>query len=147
MIRAGGGRIVNISSINALTGGLIMPDVPNASYVASKGGLTALTLELAAKWARHGIRVNAIAPGYFPSRLTERIWERVQARMEQQVPLGRSGREDELKRSGSVSSCGGVELYHRADPGGRRRNHAGVKSSACLRLLAGVGWLVCGRIY
>jgi len=88
MIRAGGGRIVNISSINALTGGLIMPDVPNASYVASKGGLTALTRELAAKWARHGIRVNAIAPGYFPSRLTERIWERVQARMEQQVPLG-----------------------------------------------------------
>ena len=97
MIRAGGGRIVNISSINALTGGLIMPDVPNASYVASKGGLTALTRELAAKWARHGIRVNAIAPGYFPSRLTERIWERVQARMEQQVPLGRSGREGELK--------------------------------------------------
>ena len=97
MIRAGGGRIVNISSVNALTGGLIMPDVPNASYVASKGGLTALTRELAAKWARHGIRVNAIAPGYFPSRLTERIWERVQARMEQQVPLGRSGREDELK--------------------------------------------------
>jgi len=97
MIRAGGGRIVNISSINALTGGLIMPDVPNASYVASKGGLTALTRELAAKWARHGIRVNAIAPGYFPSRLTERIWERVQARMEQQVPLGRAGQEDELK--------------------------------------------------
>ena len=97
MIRAGGGRILNISSINALTGGLIVPDVPNASYVASKGGLTALTRELAAKWARHGIRVNAIAPGYFPSRLTERIWERVQARMEQQVPLGRSGREGELK--------------------------------------------------
>jgi len=97
MIRAGGGRIVNISSINALTGGLIMPDVPNASYVASKGGLTALTRELAAKWARHGIRVNAIAPGYFPSRLTERIWERVQARMEQQVPLGRAGQEGELK--------------------------------------------------
>ena len=97
MIRGGGGRIVNISSINALTGGLLMPDVPNASYVASKGGLTALTRELAAKWARHGIRVNAIAPGYFPSRMTERIWERVQARMEQHVPLRRSGREDELK--------------------------------------------------
>jgi gluconate 5-dehydrogenase len=97
MIRSGGGRIVNISSINALTGGLIMPDVPNASYVASKGGLTALTRELAAKWARHGIRVNAIAPGYFPSRMTERIWDRVQARMEQQVPLGRAGQEGELK--------------------------------------------------
>jgi NAD(P)-dependent dehydrogenase (short-subunit alcohol dehydrogenase family) len=97
MIRSGGGRIVNISSINALTGGLVMPDVPNASYVASKGGLTALTRELAAKWGRHGIRVNAIAPGYFPSRMTERIWDRVQARIEQLVPLGRSGHEGELK--------------------------------------------------
>jgi len=74
-----------------------MTDVPNASYVASKGGLTALTRELAAKWARHGIRVNAIAPGYFPSRMTERIWERVQIRAEQQVPMGRGGQEDELK--------------------------------------------------
>src|SRR5207244_11855118 len=97
MIRSGGGRIVNISSINALAGGLVMPDVPNASYVASKGGLTALTRELAAKWARHGIRVNAIAPGYFPSRMTERIWDRVQVRMEQQVPMARGGRDDELK--------------------------------------------------
>ena len=97
MIERGGGRIVNISSINALTGGLLMADVPNASYVASKGGLTALTRELAAKWARHGIRVNAIAPGYFPSRMTERIWERVKIRAEQQVPMGRVGQEDELK--------------------------------------------------
>jgi gluconate 5-dehydrogenase len=92
-----GGSIVNITSINALTGGLLMPDVPNASYVASKGGLTALTRELAAKWARHGIRVNAIAPGYFPSRLTERIWERVEARAPSQIPMGRAGREGELK--------------------------------------------------
>jgi NAD(P)-dependent dehydrogenase (short-subunit alcohol dehydrogenase family) len=92
MIRSGGGRIVNISSINALTGGLIMPDVPNASYVASKGGLTALTRELAAKWGK------CVAPGYFPSRMTERIWDRVQARMKEQVPLGRAGQEDELKR-------------------------------------------------
>jgi NAD(P)-dependent dehydrogenase (short-subunit alcohol dehydrogenase family) len=42
MVERGRGRIVNISSINALTGGLLMADVPNASYVASKGGLTAL---------------------------------------------------------------------------------------------------------
>jgi NAD(P)-dependent dehydrogenase (short-subunit alcohol dehydrogenase family) len=97
MIERGGGRIVNISSINALTGGLLMSDVPNASYVASKGGLTALTRELAAKWARHGIRVNAIAPGYFPTRMSERIWERVQVRAEQQVPMGRGGKPDELK--------------------------------------------------
>src|SRR6266550_8470940 len=87
MIRAGGGRIVNISSINALTGGLIMPDVPNASYVASKGGLIALTRELAAKWARHGIRVNAIAPGFFPSRMTERVLNERQTELEQRIPM------------------------------------------------------------
>jgi gluconate 5-dehydrogenase len=97
MIERRAGRIVNIASINALTGGLFMTDVPNASYVASKGGLVALTRELAAKWGRYGIRVNAIAPGYFPSRMTERIWDRVQARLESQIPLGRGGREDELK--------------------------------------------------
>jgi len=97
MIERRAGSIVNITSINALTGGLLMPDVPNASYVASKGGLTALTRELAAKWGRHGIRVNAIAPGYFPSRLTERIWERVEERTKAQVPLARPGRDGELK--------------------------------------------------
>ena len=97
MIERRAGSIVNITSINALTGGLLMPDVPNASYVASKGGLTALTRELAAKWARYGIRVNAIAPGYFPSRLTERIWERVEERTKAQVPMARPGRDGEIK--------------------------------------------------
>jgi NAD(P)-dependent dehydrogenase (short-subunit alcohol dehydrogenase family) len=97
MIQNGGGRIVNISSINALAGGLILRNVPNAGYVASKGGLTALTRELASKWGRYGIRVNAIAPGYFPSRLTEKIWDQVQVEMENRAPLGRGGREGELK--------------------------------------------------
>src|SRR5258708_37781808 len=46
--------------------------------------------------SRHGIRVNAIGPGYFPARMTERIWDRVQERTAQQVPLGRTGREREL---------------------------------------------------
>ena len=97
MIERGRGNIVNITSINALTGGLLMQDVPNASYVASKGGLTALTRELAAKWGRHGVRVNALAPGYFPSRLTERIWERVVERTKVQVPMARPGQDGELK--------------------------------------------------
>ena len=63
MIRAGGGNIINVASVaglNAMPAGL-----HTAGYSASKGGLLALTRELAAKWARHGIRVNAIAPGFF----------------------------------------------------------------------------------
>ena len=57
----------------------------------------ALTRELAAKWARHGIRVNAIAPGFFPSRMTEKVLERMQAEVEAEIPMGRVGRAGELK--------------------------------------------------
>jgi NAD(P)-dependent dehydrogenase (short-subunit alcohol dehydrogenase family) len=94
--RGRGGAIVNIASINAIQGGLPMLETNNAGYVASKGGLIALTRELAAKWGRHGIRVNGIAPGYFPSRMTEKIWGRAEA-LGERIPLGRPGAEGELK--------------------------------------------------
>jgi gluconate 5-dehydrogenase len=68
-----------------------------AAYVAAKGGLIALTRELAAKWAKSGVRVNAIAPGFFPSRMTERVLEGAQAQIEAGVPMGRVGSEGELK--------------------------------------------------
>jgi NAD(P)-dependent dehydrogenase (short-subunit alcohol dehydrogenase family) len=96
MIARGSGCIVNISSINALTGGLPMTDVANAAYVASKGGLAALTRELAAKWGRHGIRVNTIAPGYFPTRMTEKLWDRA-GEFLREIPLGRGGQQGEMK--------------------------------------------------
>ena len=84
--------ILNVLATYAWTGG------PGTVHSAcAKAGVLAMTRTLAVEWARHGIRVNAIAPGYFPSRMTERIWDRVQERTEQQVPLGRAGREDELK--------------------------------------------------
>ena len=94
--RTGGGSIVNVASINGIQGGLPMLETNNAGYVASKAGLIGLTRELAAKWGRHGIRVNSIAPGYFPSRMTEKIWDRAQ-KMSDRIPLGRPGREGELK--------------------------------------------------
>jgi len=46
-----------------------------SGYTAAKGGLIALTRELAAKWAQYGIRVNAIAPGFFPTRMSEKALE------------------------------------------------------------------------
>jgi gluconate 5-dehydrogenase len=95
MIRQGSGVILNVASVaglRAMPGG-----IHSAGYVASKGGLIALTRELAAKWARHGIRVNAIAPGFFPSRMSEKALDRVQAEVEQRIPMGRIGRAGELK--------------------------------------------------
>jgi NAD(P)-dependent dehydrogenase (short-subunit alcohol dehydrogenase family) len=97
MLRRQYGRIINVASINAIQGGLPMQDISAAGYVASKGGLVALTRELAAKWARHGIRVNAIAPGYFPTRLTEKIWKQAGRLMRTNVPMGRGGMDGELK--------------------------------------------------
>ena len=95
MIRQHSGSIINVASIAGLRA---MPGtIHSAGYVASKGGLIALTRELAVKWAPHGIRVNAIAPGFFPSRMTERVLEAHQAAIEKRIPMGRVGRAGELK--------------------------------------------------
>ena len=90
------GRIINISSIAGMRGS--MPSgMHYAGYVASKGGLIALTKELAAKWAVHNIRVNAIAPGFFPTRLTEKVIDRVIDDIKANVPMMRTGEAGELK--------------------------------------------------
>ncbi len=90
------GRIVNIASINGIYGGLVLPETHVSSYAASKAGLIGLTRELAVHWAAYNIRVNAIAPGYFHTRMTEKLWDLADAKM-RQTPMGRSGREGELK--------------------------------------------------
>src|SRR6266542_2056681 len=84
MIRRQRGSIINVASVAGLKGSL-PGTVEYAGYVASKGGLIALTRELAAKWGRHGVRVNAIAPGFFRSRLTEKVLERLQPELEPRV--------------------------------------------------------------
>jgi gluconate 5-dehydrogenase len=81
-----------------------------AAYTASKGGLIALTKELAAKWAGYGIRVNALAPGFFPSRMTERILPGMQEDLRRHVPLGRAGRGGELKGA-AIFLCSDAASY------------------------------------
>ena len=89
------GRIVNIVSIYALRG---IGRVPEASYSASKGGLLSLTRELASQWSRKDIRVNALAPGWFPSEMTEGLFqeERLVEWVRDRTPLRRAGTEEEL---------------------------------------------------
>lgn len=97
MIPRGSGVIINVASIAGLKG--TMPGgLDNSSYVASKAALLGLTRELAAKWAHHGIRVNAISPGFFPSRMTEKVIEtKGEEEMAKAIPMRRIGRAGELK--------------------------------------------------
>jgi NAD(P)-dependent dehydrogenase (short-subunit alcohol dehydrogenase family) len=67
MRNTGGGSIVNVASVMALRS---VDPLPDAAYVASKAGLVGLTRELASQWGRHGVRVNALAPGFFASEMT-----------------------------------------------------------------------------
>jgi len=96
MARQRRGRIVNVASINGLIG--TAPEVLDAAgYAASKGALINLTRDLAVKWARHGITVNALAPGFFPTRLSQPVIDRGGDAMLRGIPMGRTGQQDELK--------------------------------------------------
>jgi len=94
MLAAGRGSIVNVSSILGTVGS----QIPFASYAASKGGLIALTRELTAQWARRGVRVNALAPGWFETEMTAEMFadERSMAWVARTAPMGRPGAPDEL---------------------------------------------------
>lgn len=95
MLKAGKGSIVNIASIMGFVGS---GQIPEAAYNASKGAVVNLTRELAAQWARKGIRVNAIAPGWFRSEMTEELFsdERSFRFAQKKTPMGRAGSPDEL---------------------------------------------------
>jgi len=95
MIKQGRGSIVNVASVLGL---VASGQLPQASYSASKGALINLTRELAAQWARKGVRVNAIAPGWFVSEMTDQMFadERSVKWMRRNTPMGRTGEEHEL---------------------------------------------------
>lgn len=95
MLRRQSGSIINISSISGMTSSANGPYY--AGYVASKAGLIGLTRELAASWGRRGVRVNAVAPGFFHSRLADAVIDRYEGDIRDNNPIPRVGREGELK--------------------------------------------------
>jgi gluconate 5-dehydrogenase len=96
MIGGSGGAIVNIASVAGLHGS--PPEITNTVvYHATKGGVIAFTRDLAYKWARNGIRVNAIAPGWFPSDMANFVLDRMGEELKQHIPLGRFGGSSDLK--------------------------------------------------
>lgn len=95
MLKAGKGSIINIASIAGMTSSANGPFY--AGYVASKAGLIGLTRELAASWGRRGIRVNAIAPGFFHSRLADAVIDIYERSIQENNVIPRVGEEGELK--------------------------------------------------
>ena len=96
-MRNGGGRsIVNIASVMGLRS---IGPIPDAAYVASKSGIIGLTRELASQWGRYGIRVNAVAPGFFATEMNRGLGEDPEQFPDfllSRIPLGRGGRTGEL---------------------------------------------------
>ncbi|MGH7058358.1 MAG: SDR family oxidoreductase [Acetobacteraceae bacterium] len=108
MLPARVGRILNIASIEALRGR--PPGMPGTlAYATSKGGIVSFTRSLAAEWGPHGITVNAIAPGFFPSKMSAVTLERFATGIIQATPLGKLGGPHDLK---------GAALLFASDAGG-----------------------------
>ncbi|MBX7159475.1 MAG: SDR family oxidoreductase [Acidimicrobiia bacterium] len=96
MLERGSGVVVNVAS---MYGFVARWDIPGAaSYAATKAAVVNLTRELGAQWARRGVRVNGLAPGYFPSEMTGDGLDdsRFRDRLDRRCPAGRPGRPHEL---------------------------------------------------
>jgi NAD(P)-dependent dehydrogenase (short-subunit alcohol dehydrogenase family) len=95
MKERGSGSIINVTSVVGHVG---ISRFPQATYAASKGALHALTLSWAAQWARYGIRVNALAPGFFETEMSHEVMkqEKVQAWIKQNCLIPRAGRPADL---------------------------------------------------
>lgn len=90
------GKIINIASVTGLGGSL--PEVLDTiAYNTSKGAIITMTKDLGVKLARFGIQVNAIAPGFFPTKITKNILEQSNYDILGNTPAGRFGNEDDLK--------------------------------------------------
>jgi NAD(P)-dependent dehydrogenase (short-subunit alcohol dehydrogenase family) len=95
MIAQRRGKIINIASVAGMRGA--SPEFQAIGYHASKGGVIAFTKDLACKWGVHNIQVNAIAPGWFPTHMSEVMLEKNREAFLKKIPLGRFGNDHDLK--------------------------------------------------
>ena len=96
MIKQGRGKIINIASISGLAS--VDPELSNTvPYSAAKGAIIALTRDLARKWCQYNITVNAIAPGYFATKMSKYLAEHRQPQLMSSIRMKRLGTKDEIK--------------------------------------------------
>ncbi len=93
MIKEGYGRIINIASMYGLVGSR---GTKNSPYAAAKGGIVNLTRALGSEWAKYGITVNAVSPGYFKTEATGAMWDLVNSIASENTPIKRGGKEGEI---------------------------------------------------
>jgi gluconate 5-dehydrogenase len=92
------GRVINVASILGLGGGQVEERrAPTLAYSTSKGGVVNFTRSLAVEWGRHNIGVNAIAPGFFPTKMTRGVLEAMGDELARRAPLQRVGGAEDLK--------------------------------------------------
>ena len=124
MVRARYGRIINIASVVGIAG-----NPGQANYVASKAGLIGLTKALALELAPRGITVNAVAPGFIKTAMTDALGEDTRKLLLDKVPLGRLGTPQDVAEAvtflASTSGC----LHFGADPDRGWRNGDGLTGS------------------
>jgi NAD(P)-dependent dehydrogenase (short-subunit alcohol dehydrogenase family) len=94
MIARRHGKIINVASVAGLRGSSKLSAI---GYSASKGGVISFTRDLACKWGMHNIQVNAIAPGWFPTEMSEKVIERNKESFLGSIPLGRFGGPHDLQ--------------------------------------------------
>jgi len=98
------GKIINVASVAGFRGA--PPEFQAIGYHASKGGVIAFTKDLACKWGIHNIQVNAIAPGWFPTNMSQVVIERNKEAFLSKIPLRRFGNDHDLKGAAVYLSSG-----------------------------------------
>ena len=115
MLRQRKGRIINISSVSGLVG-----NAGQSNYAASKAGLLGLTKSLARELASRNITVNAVAPGFIVTDMTDVLSEEVKKGVTERIPLGRFGQSEDIAAAVAFLASPEAGLYHRAGPDGGR---------------------------
>src|SRR5207302_6426200 len=90
-------KIINIASILGLVGGGESGRAPTLAYNTSKAGVINFTRSLAVEWAQYNINVNAIAPGFFPTKMTKGVMEMIGDAVAERAPMKRVGGPEDLK--------------------------------------------------